>query len=447
MSDYGIDDIKARKILNSRGDWTIEVKLVTGGGITSIASVPSGASTGKWEAESVDAQTAVKNVNEILGPELIKTEIDIRQQSDIDYALLKIEEKWENKLEKKAYGPKYALGANSILGISIASAKAASKATNVPLYQYISKKDEYFLPTPVMNLVNGGVHAGNNLNVQEFWICPVGADTFSQAIDISTEIYHELRGIVTQKYGRTAKNIGDEGGYTPAIKAPQTCRGKELLDHQIREILEALICAIEISGFEYGPKGVELGMDVAASEFYSAKIGKYLINGAEITGDDLIDMYNELIKEYKITVIEDPFHEDDFESFAKLTQANKDKLCIIGDDLFVTNIKRLQRGIENHAANGLIVKVNQIGSITETLDTVNLAHANGYDTIVSHRSGETNDDFIADLAVGVGAWGIKTGAPARGERVAKYNRLLEIEDELGPKARYRGLPSRIANGR
>jgi enolase len=414
--EYKIQKIHAREILDSRGNPTIEVDVFTPKGF-GRASVPSGASTGTNEAlELRDGDpnryggkgvlTAVKNVNTIIQKELLG--LDVRNQREIDELMIELDET-DNKSN---------LGANSILGVSIAVAKAAADSLNIPLYRYFGGSNAFTLPVPTMNVLNGGKHAGNELAIQEFMIQPKGAETFYEALQIGAEIYHVLGKSLETKYGRSSINVGYEGGYAPKMS-------------QSTEALDALTQAIEEAG--YTDTEVTIGIDAAASEFYEDEF--YTIDGKKLTAPELLDYYVELVNSYPILSIEDPFYEEAFEDFEALTNELWDTI-IVGDDLFVTNIERLSKGVDMGAANALLLKVNQIGTISESFDAASMASRNGYTVIVSHRSAETEDTTISDLAVAIGAEMIKTGAPARGERTAKYNQLLRIEEDLGEVAHY-----------
>jgi len=414
--EYKIQKIHAREILDSRGNPTIEVDVFTPKGF-GRASVPSGASTGTNEAlELRDADpnryggkgvlTAVKNVNTIIQKELLG--LDVRNQREIDEFMIELDET-ENKSN---------LGANAILGVSMAVAKAAADSLNIPLYRYFGGSNAFTLPVPTMNVLNGGKHAGNELAIQEFMIQPKGAETFYDALQIGTEIYQVLGKSLEKKYGRSSTNVGYEGGYAPKMSAST-------------EALDALVQAIEEAG--YTESEVTIGIDAAASEFYEDEF--YAIDGKKLTAPELLDYYVELVNSYPILSIEDPFYEEAFEDFEALTNELWDTI-IVGDDLFVTNIERLSKGVDMGAANALLLKINQIGTLSEAFDAATMASRNGYTVIVSHRSAETEDTTISDLAVAIGAEMIKTGAPARGERIAKYNQLLRIEEDLGEVAHY-----------
>jgi enolase len=415
---YRIEKVHAREILDSRGNPTIEVDVRTSCGF-GRASVPSGASTGTNEAlELRDKEEryggkgvldAVDNVATTIGSELLG--IDVRNQREIDGLMLALDGT-DNKME---------LGANAILGVSMAVAKAAADSLSVPLYRYLGGVNAYTLPVPTMNVINGGKHAGNELSIQEFMIQPKGADTYSEALRMGVETYHALGKVLKSKYGASALNVGYEGGYAPPLE-------------MTADALDALITAIEEAG--YTESEISLGLDAAASEFFDGQ--NYSIDGKLLTPGEMVDYYLELIETYPIILIEDPFHEESFEDFAALTTEAWDTI-IVGDDLFVTNVSRLAKGIEMCAGNALLLKVNQIGSVSEALDAANMAVRNGYSVVVSHRSAETEDTTIADIAVAISADLIKTGAPARSERTAKYNQLLRIEEDLGEAARYMQL--------
>ena len=410
--------VMAREILDSRGNPTVEAEVFLDDGARGVAGVPSGASTGVHEAHELrdggdrylgkGVLKAVENVNEEIADELAGFEAD--DQRLIDQALIKLDGT-DNKSR---------LGANAILGVSIAAAKAAAESAGLPLYRYIGGPNAHVLPVPMMNIVNGGAHADSGVDVQEFMIAPIGAESFSEALRMGAQVYHALKAVIKSKGLSTG--LGDEGGFAPEAESTKAA-------------LDLIVEAIEKAGFKPG-KDVALALDVASSEFY--KDGKYHFEGGEHTAEEMAKVYEDLIANYPIVSIEDPLQEDDWEGYTKLTAAIGDKVQIVGDDFFVTNPARLKEGIEKKAANALLVKVNQIGTLTETFDAVELAHRNGYRTMMSHRSGETEDTTIADLAVALNCGQIKTGAPARSERVAKYNQLLRIEQELGDGAVYAG---------
>jgi enolase len=413
--EFIIKKVYGREIIDSRGNPTVEAEVYTEKSF-GRASVPSGASTGTHEAielrdgnkrfKGKGVLNSCKNINEIIGPSIIG--MDVRDQKEIDEIMIKIDGT-DNKSK---------LGSNSILAVSLAIAKAAANTMELPLFMYLNK-DSSILPVPLMNIINGGKHAGGKLAIQEFMIVPAKFNSFKEALRAGCEIYMELRNYLKNKYGVFAINIGDEGGFVPPIS--NTLEALEAIEYSIREL-----------GYS---NEVFLALDAAATNFYNGK--EYVIDGRNLSSEELLDYYLELISKYPIILIEDPFHEEDFYSFSEITK--KSKIEIVGDDIFVTNINRLKKGIENKAANSIIIKVNQIGTLTETINVVKFALENNYGIIVSHRSGETEDNYIADLAVAFGGGKIKTGAPARGERISKYNQLLRIEELLGSKARYLGL--------
>ena len=421
---FEIIDIKAREVLDSRGNPTIETEIITGEGYGS-AIVPSGASTGKNEALELRDKNqryggkgvlnAVRNVNETITPLLIG--MDIRKQREIDRIMIE-EDGTENKSN---------LGANSILSVSLAAARCAADTLNLPLYQYIGGLNTYVLPVPMMNVINGGEHAGNELDFQEFMIMPVGAKSFSEALRICAEIYHHMKKIIAKKYGKSSTNVGDEGGYAPPMK-------------EISEPLEVIMSTIEELSYK---DSVKIALDTASSTFYDEKSKMYNAMGKKMDSGELIDLFADVSSKYPIISIEDPMAEDDFDGFVEITRKLGKKIQIVGDDIFVTNKNILSTGIKKGACNSLLLKVNQIGSLTEAIDTASLAYRNGYSVVVSHRSGETEDTMIADLAVGISSGQIKTGAPSRSERCAKYNRLLRIEEYMGQSAVYAGKTFRI----
>ena len=421
-----IKKIRGREILDSRGNPTVEVEVHTGSGF-GRASVPSGASTGTKEAcEKRDGDKnryagkgvlkAVEAVNTVIKKDI--TGMDARQQSEIDARLIALDGT-ENKSE---------LGANAILGTSMAITKAAADTLNKPLFSYLcddiaGQELRYELPVPMMNVINGGQHAGNELSIQEFLILPVGFDRFSDNLRAGVETYHALKGVLEKSHGKIATNVGDEGGYAPPMQ-------------DTAQALDAITEAITEAG--YSDTEIRLGMDAAASSFFNLTNQKYMIDGKAVEGSDMIDYYQALVDTYPIILIEDPFEEDSFDLFTDITAKMPDKI-IVGDDLFVTNIKRLAAGIKKKAANAVLIKLNQIGTISETLDTIRLANENDYKKVVSHRSGETEDTIIADFSVSINAEIIKTGAPARSERTCKYNQLMRIEEKIGAKARSRKI--------
>ena len=431
MKDYlGIESVKALEVLDSRGNPTVQVEVVTEGGFSGVAMVPSGASTGSFEAVELrdndenrflgkGVLKAVENVNKIIAKEL--ENMNVYEQTKIDKLLLEIDGT-ENKGK---------LGANATLGVSLAVAKAAANSLGMSLYNYIGGVNAKELPVPMMNIMNGGKHADSGLTVQEFMIMPVGAKSFSECLQMGVEIYHNLKKVLKEKGLSTG--VGDEGGFAPNVSSEN-------------EAIELILEAISKAGYEPG-KDVCLALDVAATEMYeeAKKIGKdgyYFWKTDEFkTKEQMIDFNVELAEKYPIISIEDGLAEEDWESWRILTEKIGDKVQLVGDDLFVTNIKRLQKGIDSSVANSILIKLNQIGTLTETLDAIELAKKNGYTAIVSHRSGETEDTTLADVAVATNAGQIKTGAPCRTDRVAKYNRLLNIENELEDVAVFNGRKS------
>jgi enolase len=414
-----IEAVGAREILDSRGNPTVEVEVALDDGTMSRAAVPSGASTGAYEAVELrdgDAsryggkgvQRAVEAVLETIGPELIG--IEATEQRIVDQELLDLD----------GTPDKSRLGANATLGVSLAVARAAAESAGLPLFRYIGGPNAHLLPVPMLNILNGGAHADTNVDVQEFMVAPIGAATFSEALRWGAEVYHALKSVLKAR-GLTT-SVGDEGGFAPDL--PNN-----------REALDLILEAISSAGLTPG-RDVALALDVAATEFF--KDGSYTFEGASKTADQMTDYYADLVSSYPIVSIEDPLSEGDWDGWARLTAVLGSRVQIVGDDLFVTNPQRLADGIGRGCANALLVKVNQIGTLTETLDAVQLAHRNGYRCMMSHRSGETEDTTIADLAVATDCGQIKTGAPARSERVAKYNQLLRIEEELDEAARYAG---------
>lgn len=427
--ETAIYDIWAREILDSRGNPTLECEVVLEDGSFGVAAVPSGASTGEHEAvELRDGEkerymgkgvlVAVNNVNEEISDQL--EGLDAADQYQIDSTLIGLDGT-QNKSK---------LGANAILGVSLAAAKASAEYFGMPLYRYIGGIQARYLPIPMMNILNGGKHADNNVDIQEFMIAPVGAESFAEALRMGTEVYHTLRNVLKSKGYNTA--IGDEGGFAPSLKSNE-------------EALEVILEAIVAAGYE--PKeDIMLALDVAASEMYED--GKYKMfksTGELRTTEEMIEWYKGLCQKYPIYSIEDGLGENDWEGWAKLTDELGDDIQLVGDDLFVTNPEFLDRGIEEGCANSILIKLNQIGTLTETIEAVELAKSCGYTTIISHRSGETDDTTIADLAVALNARQIKTGAPARTDRVAKYNQLLRIEEELGDAAIYAGIEFKEMN--
>ena len=418
-----IEDVIAREILDSRGNPTIEVEVLLMGGERGVAAVPSGASTGAHEAVELrdgdksryggkGVLNAVRNVNDTIGDAIIG--LDATDQIMLDEVMIGLDGT-PNKAN---------LGANAILGVSLAVAKAAANAQQVPLYRYLGGVSARTLPVPMMNILNGGKHADNSTDMQEYMVLPVGAPTFRDALRMGVEVYQGLKKVL---HGRKLNtNVGDEGGFAPSLSSN-------------REALEVIVSAIEAAGYKPGVD-IFLGMDPAASEFYEN--GKYVLarEGRTLSSSEMVDLYEQWISEYPIVTIEDGLSEDDWEGWKLLRQRLGSRVQLVGDDLFVTNTARLKRGIQEQAANSILIKLNQIGTLTETLDAIEMARRAAFTAVVSHRSGETEDTTIADLVVATNAGQIKTGAPARSERVAKYNRLLVIEDELGEEtARYAGF--------
>ncbi len=413
-----IEAIGAREILDSRGNPTVEVEVALDDATLARAAVPSGASTGAFEAVELrdggerylgkGVQNAVTAVLDVIAPELVG--FDATEQRLVDQTLIDLD----------GTPDKSKLGANAILGVSLAVARAAADSAELPLFRYVGGPNAHLLPVPMMNILNGGAHADSNVDVQEFMIAPVGAPTFAEALRTGAEVYHALKAVLKQKGLSTG--LGDEGGFAPSLESNVAA-------------LDLISEAVEKAGFVVG-RDIAFAMDVAATEFYAD--GAYTFEGAAKSSDEMIAYYTQLVADYPIVSIEDPLSEDDWAAWASMTAQLGDSVQIVGDDLFVTNPTRLARGIAEKSANALLVKVNQIGTLTETLDAVDMAHRAGFRSMLSHRSGETEDTTIADLAVAVNAGQIKTGAPARSERVAKYNQLLRIEEELDDAARYAG---------
>ncbi len=416
-----IESIRGRQILDSRGNPTVEVDVVLVDGSEGRAAVPSGASTGAheaWELRDGDKSKflgksvykAVENINTTIAESLIGC--NALDQREVDRLLCEL----DGTPNKKN------LGANAILGVSLAAAKAAASFTNQPLYRYLGGAGAHILPAPMMNIVNGGQHADNSVDVQEFMVMPLGFDTFSDALRAGTEIFHNLKKVLSEKKLNTA--VGDEGGFAPDLGSNQ-------------EALDLIMEAISRAGYKAGEQ-IFIALDVAATEFYDEKSKTYEIDGKKISGDEMVAFLANWVAKYPICSIEDGCAEDDWDSWKKLTDAVGNKVQLVGDDLFVTNTDRLQRGIDAGIANSILIKVNQIGTLTETIEAIQLAHRNGYTSISSHRSGETEDSTIADLAVALSTGQIKTGSASRSDRMAKYNQLLRIEEELGDGARYAG---------
>jgi enolase len=417
-----IEDLYAREILDSRGNPTVEVSVTLVGGATGTAMVPSGASTGAHEAVELrdgdperyggkGVLTAVNNVNELLQDAL--TGLNALDQVALD----------EQMIQMDGTSNKSKLGANAILGVSLAIARAAATALSLPLYRYLGGAAARTLPVPMMNILNGGKHAENSTDLQEFMILPVGAPSLTEAVRWSAEVYHALKKVLHDRKLNT--NVGDEGGFAPSLGSN-------------KDALEVLIAAIENAGYKPG-EDIFLGIDAAASEFYEN--GRYVLarEGRILTASEMIGLYEQWADSYPIISLEDGLHEDDWQGWAELTDRLGDRIQLVGDDLFVTNTERLNRGINEEVGNSILVKLNQIGTLTETLAAIEMAKRASYSAVISHRSGETEDTTIADLAVATNAGQIKTGAPARSERVAKYNRLMAIEEELGDSARYAGF--------
>jgi phosphopyruvate hydratase len=414
-----IEEVGAREILDSRGNPTVEVEVALDDGTLARAAVPSGASTGEHEAVELrdgdparyggkGVEKAVAAVLDEIGPELVG--LEAFEQRIVDQRLVDLD----------GTPNKGRLGANALLGVSLAVAKAAADSSGLELFRYLGGPNAHVLPVPMMNIINGGAHADTSVDVQEFMIAPIGADSFKEALRCGAEVYHALKSVVKGKGLSTG--LGDEGGFAPDL--PGT-----------RAALDLIVEAIGKAGYAVG-RDVALALDVAATELYSG--GTYSYEGKKLTAEELSEVYAGLVNDYPLVSIEDPLAEDDWDGWVGLTQRLGDKVQLVGDDLFVTNPERLDEGISRGAANALLVKVNQIGTLSETLDAVNLAHLSGYRCMMSHRSGETEDTTIADLAVATGCGQIKTGAPARSDRVAKYNQLLRIEEALGDAARYAG---------
>ncbi|MBY2240977.1 phosphopyruvate hydratase [Clostridioides difficile] len=421
-----IELVYAREVLDSRGNPTVEVEVVLEDGAMGRAIVPSGASTGAFEAVELrdgdkgrylgkGVETAVANVNEIIAPEI--EGMDAFDQPAIDAIMIELD----------GTPNKGKLGANAILGVSMAVARAAADEIGLPLFQYLGGVNAKQLPVPMMNILNGGEHADNNVDVQEFMILPVGACCFKEGLRMGAEVFHSLKKVLGEK--GLACGVGDEGGFAPNLGSN-------------REALELIVEAITKAGYKPG-EDVMLGLDVAATEMYNKEIKKYVLagEGKELTAAEMVALYEDWSNNFPIITIEDGLDEEDWDGWKLLTERLGNKLQLVGDDLFVTNTERLEKGIENGVANSILVKVNQIGTITETLDAIEMAKRAGYTAVISHRSGETEDSTIADLAVAVNAGQIKTGAPSRTDRVAKYNQLLRIEEMVGEQARYCGLKS------
>ena len=423
MDVVSIEQIHAREILDSRGNPTVEVDVVLDDGYEGRAAVPSGASTGEFEAVELrdgdrgryggkGVTKAVANVNEVIAPALVGH--DATRQRAVDRVLLDLD----------GTDDKSKLGANAILGVSLATAKAAAASAGLPLFAYLGGPSAHVLPVPCMNILNGGAHADSNVDIQEFMVAPVGAPSFREALRMGAEVYHTLKKVLHAEGLSTG--LGDEGGFAPDLPSN-------------RRALELIVRAIEEAGYEPG-RDVALAMDPAASEYYDREKQRYVLagEGRELTAEEHVAFFADLLDDFPIVSIEDVMDEEDWDGWQILTDRLGDRVQLVGDDVFVTNVERLQRGLDLGVANSILVKVNQIGTLTETLTTVETAHRAGYTTMISHRSGETEDATIADIAVAVNAGQIKTGAPARSDRVAKYNQLLRIEEQLGDDARYAG---------
>jgi enolase len=415
-----IDAVGAREILDSRGNPTVEVEVALSDGTLSRAAVPSGASTGAFEAVELrdgderyggkGVRKAVTAVLETIGPELERLDIDASEQRLVDGVLIDLD----------ATPDKSRLGANALLGVSLAVAKAAADSADLPLFRYLGGPNAYLLPVPMLNILNGGAHADSNVDIQEFMIAPIGAPTFAEALRWGAEVYHALKSVLKTK--GLATGLGDEGGFAPNLESN-------------RAALDLIVEAIGVAGLRAGGD-IALAIDAAASEFY--KDDAYQLEGVAKSAEEMVTYYEEMVSGYPVVSLEDPLAEDDWAGWKAMTDKLDDAVQIVGDDLFVTNPERLRRGIEQGTANALLVKVNQIGTLTETFDAIDLAHRHGYRCMMSHRSGETEDTTIADLVVATNCGQIKSGAPARSERVAKYNQLMRIEEELGDAARYAG---------
>ena len=423
-----IIDVYAREVIDSRGNPTVEVEVLTESGAFGRALVPSGASTGEYEAVELrdgddtrylgkGVEKAVENVNEEIADELIEGQFSVLEQVSIDKMMCALDGT-ENKAK---------LGANAILGVSMAVAKAAADFLGQPLYKYLGGFNAVQLPVPMMNIINGGEHADNTVDIQEFMIMPVGAESFKEGLRMGAEIFHNLKKVLSEKGLNTA--VGDEGGFAPNLGSNE-------------EALSTIIEAIERAGYEPGTE-IRLAMDAASSEFYNAEKGVYELagEGKTFTAEEMVDWYADMVDKYPIISIEDGLDENDWEGHKLMTDRLGDRVQLVGDDLFVTNTEKLARGIEEGVGNSILIKVNQIGTLTETFEAIEMAGRAGYTSVISHRSGETEDTTIADIAVAVNAGQIKTGAPSRTDRVAKYNQLLRIEDELFETAKYKGLDS------
>ena len=422
MSAFTIADVYALQVIDSRGDPTVEVVVVTDGGGVGRAATPAGASRGRYEAVELrdggrswggrGVSRAIENINKFIAPAIKGLESNMYRVVD------------KRLLELDGTPNKSRLGANALTAVSLANIKAAADTLGVPLFQFLGGFKARLLPIPLMNLINGGAHAGNELTFQEFMIVPVGADKFSEALRMAVEIYKELRKYLKEKYGPSAVNVGDEGGYAPPMRF-------------VKEALDALVNSIRRTGYSEGTD-VYLALDAAASQFYDEGKNVYRVDGRELSSEDLLEYYRELVSQYPIKIIEDPFNEEAFQEFTKLRSYVKGQVLIIGDDLTVTNIDRIKKAISTDSIDGSIIKVNQVGTISESEECVEYLLNSGRKAIISHRSGDTEDNVIAHIAVAYGVGLIKTGAPARGERTSKYNELLRIEYWLGDEALYAG---------
>ena len=422
-----ITQVYAREVLDSRGNPTVEVEVFTESGAFGRAIVPSGASTGEYEAVELrdgdvnrflgkGVEKAVENVNTVIAEEL-EGQYSVLDQVVIDQALIELD----------GTHNKGKLGANAILGVSMAAAHAAADYLDIPLYQYLGGFNSKQLPLPMMNIINGGEHADNNVDIQEFMVMPVGAKTFKEALRMGTEVFHNLKAVLKEKGYNTA--VGDEGGFAPNLSSNE-------------EAITVIIEAVEKAGYKMGEQ-IRIALDVASSELYNKETGKYVLagEGVEKTSEEMVAWYEELTSKYPIISIEDGLDENDWAGHKLLTERIGDRVQLVGDDLFVTNTEKLSRGIEEGVGNSILIKVNQIGTLTETFEAIEMAKRAGYTAVISHRSGESEDHTIADIAVATNAGQIKTGAPSRTDRVAKYNQLLRIEDQLGETARFEGLKS------
>ncbi len=424
--------IRAREILDSRGNPTVEADVILESGALGRAAVPSGASTGEHEAVELrdgdkshylgkGVLQAVENVESILAPEL--EGFDASNQRLLDYTMIQLD----------GTPNKSKLGANAILAVSMAASRAVAQTLEIPLYRYLGGANACILPTPMMNVLNGGAHADSSVDFQEFMVMPVGAERFSDALRWGAEVFHTLKGVLKKKGYSTA--VGDEGGFAPSLKSNA-------------EAIEVILEAIELAGYKPGEQ-IAIALDPASSEFYNKETGKYVFKKSdkrELSSEEMVHFYDNWVRQYPIVSLEDGLAEDDWEGWALLTEKLGSKIQLVGDDLFVTNVKRLQRGIEEGTANSILIKLNQIGTVTETFEAIELGRRYGYTSVISHRSGETEDTFIADFAVATGAGQIKTGSASRTDRIAKYNQLLRIEEELGQGASFLGIESLNYNG-